>query len=79
MILRQPTKRPHRRQIPPILRHRAFKLSFMKDVTDFTSALDIVVNPAKYRLWKKLVERIVRKLVEVKTRKLVLIRRIIGL
>ena len=40
----------------------AFKLSFVKDVTDFTSALDIVVNPAKYRLWKKLVERIVRKL-----------------
>ena len=39
-----------------------FKRSFNKTTTDYVGAYDIVVNPTKYKIWKKFAERAVRSL-----------------
>ena len=39
-----------------------FKTSFNKQITDYVGTLELVVKPGKYKLWKKLGERIVMRL-----------------
>lgn len=38
-----------------------FKASFNKQVTDYVGAYDLPINPYRYKLWTKLLERIIRR------------------